>query len=123
MVLQFTPDYKYYKGVIMDKTKTNENIGLFKLTSGEELVAEITDEASNTFTLRAARAILLGRDTKGGLSLQLGPWILSEQDAEYTIGKQHIVTYNLKLSSQLIDAYLSNVSGLHVKSNASKLIT
>lgn len=107
----------------MDKTVTNSNIGLFKLTSGEEVVAEVVAEDSSHVVLKAPRAILLGRDTKGGLSLQLGPWILSEQNSEYWIGNQHIVTCNMKVSPQLIDAYLSNVSGLTVKSNASKLIT
>lgn len=95
-------------------------IGLFKLTSGEEIVAEYT-EGTNVFTLSKARAILLGR-TAQGLTLQLGPWILSEQDAEYTIGKNHIVTYNLKISPQLTEAYLKNTTGIDVLTNASKLI-
>lgn len=105
----------------MEKTP-QDNIGLFKLTSGEEIVAEFV-EGENTFTLKSARAILLGRDAKGGLSLQLGPWILSEQNAEYTISKNHIVTYNLNVSAQLISAYISNTTGLAVATNASKLIT
>lgn len=104
----------------MEKTPA-DNIGLFKLTSGEEIVAEYTAEDSSSFTLKAARAILLSR-TQQGLSLQLGPWILSEQDQEYPIGKQHIVTYTLKVSPKLIEAYLKNTTGLDVQTNASKLI-
>lgn len=106
----------------MDKTP-KDNIGLFKLISGEEIVAEWVGEDSNSFTLKAARAILLGRDAKGGLSLQLGPWILSEQNSEYTINKNHLLTYNLKVSAALVSAYLQNVTGLTVATNASKLIT
>lgn len=101
-------------------TAQKETIGLFKLTSGEEIVAEY-EETFDAFKLTAPRAILLGR-TPQGLQLQLGPWILSEQDDEYTVGKQHIVTFNLDISPQLTDAYLSNTSGLDVQSNAAKLI-
>lgn len=97
-----------------------DKIGLFKLTSGEEIVAEY-EENQNVFTLSKARAILLGR-TPQGLTLQLGPWILSEQDAEYTIDKNHIVTYNLNISPQLTEAYLKNTTGIDVLTNASKLI-
>jgi hypothetical protein len=105
----------------MEKTP-KDAIGLFKLISGEEIVAEYVAEDSNTFTLKKVRAILLGRDAKGALSLQLGPWILSEQDAEYTINKAHLLTYNLDISPQLISAYISNTTGLTVATNASKLI-
>ncbi len=106
----------------MDKTTTQDNVGLFKLTSGEEVVAEYTGEDSNSFTLKKVRAILLGRTPQGGLTLQLGPWILSEQDSEYTIGKNHLLTYNLKISPQLTEAYLKNTTGIDVQTNASKLI-
>lgn len=97
-----------------------DKIGLFKLTSGEEIIAEYV-ETINQFTLAKVRAILLGR-TQTGLTLQLGPWILSEQDAEYSIDKSHIVTYNLKVSPQLAEAYLKNTTGIDVLTNASKLI-
>lgn len=95
-------------------------IGLFKLASGEEIVAEYT-ESEHAFTLSKARAILLGR-TPNGLTLQLGPWILSEQDAAYKIDKSHIVTFNLKVSPQLEEAYLKNTTGIDVMTNATKLI-
>lgn len=97
-----------------------DKIGLFKLTSGEEIVAEYEDSL-NVFTLSKARAILLAR-TKEGLTLQLGPWILSEQDASYTIDKNHVVAYNLNLSAQLTQAYLKNTTGIDVLTNAAKLI-
>lgn len=97
-----------------------DKIGLFKLASGEEIVAEYV-ETTNQFTLIKARAILLGR-TQEGLTLQLGPWILSEQNAEYMIDKSHIVTYNLKISPKLTEAYLKNTTGIDVLTNASKLI-
>lgn len=103
----------------MEKTP-DDKIGLFKLVSGEEIVAKYEDGA-NTFTLKAARAILLGR-TPQGLTLQLGPWILSEQDSEYVIDKNHVLTYNLKVSPQLGDAYLKNTTGIDIQTNASKLI-
>lgn len=97
-----------------------DNIGLFKLVSGEEIVSKY-QESLNIFTLTAARAILLGRTTQG-LTLQLGPWILSEQNADYIVDKEHILTYNLKVSPQLVEAYLKNTTGLDVQTNAAKLI-
>lgn len=97
-----------------------DNIGLFKLVTGEEIVAKY-EESLNTFELKSVRAILLGRTTQG-VTLQLGPWILSEQDSNYIVEKCHVLTYSLKLSPQLIDAYLKNTTRLDIQSNASKLI-
>lgn len=105
----------------MEKKQEDDDIGLFKLTSGEEIVAQFIED-EDKFTVRAARAVLLGRTPKGGLTLQLGPWILSEQDSIYEIKKTHIVTTNLKISPQLAEAYLKNVTGLDVQTNAAKLI-
>lgn len=98
-----------------------QNIGLFKLTSGEEIVAQYI-ETEYTYVIKAARAILLARDSTG-LTLQLGPWILSEQNSEYVINKLHVVTTNLKISPKLEKAYLENVTGVKIETNATKLIT
>lgn len=107
----------------MEKT-VDENIGLFKLISGEEIIAKYDSLTADSVTVKKARAVLIVQDRRTGKpALGFGPWILTESDDEYRLDREHIMAMKIaNLNPQLIEEYLKNAHGLDVQTAAASIV-
>jgi hypothetical protein len=104
----------------MDRTVT-ESIGLFKLTTGEEIIAEYNDDSNETFTLTAPRSVIPQRGKDGGIVINIGPWFFSAPDESFIMSKSHVLAFTDTVEKGLRDAYFTNTSGLQIAQNLAGL--
>lgn len=108
----------------MEKTTTKENIGVFKLVTGEEIVTEFESLTADSVTFKKPRMIVLSQDQRTGkVGMQLGPWILTEQDGDYRVDRNNIVTMKIaEVDPRLVQTYLKNTTGIDVQTAAGNLV-
>lgn len=90
---------------------TQEVIGL-KLSSGEEIIARVVERNEDTIVLDRPNMVGLV-PTKEGVSIQLMPWLASNQDGKPIVSLAHVVA-EVTPDVQLEKGYLSKTSGILV---------
>ena len=87
---------------------------VFKLISGEEILANLVDTSDNYITLSKPRVlqIMQGRD---GPSAAIVPWVITMPDAVITVYKNCIAA-QCTASSDVERSYLSQTSGIDLSS-------
>lgn len=103
----------------MERTITDA-YGLFKLITGEEIIAEYEDGTA-VFTLTAPRLVIPRRDEKGNIGVVLGPWFFSAQDDTFIMDKRHVLAFTSDVEKGLSDAYIANTTNLQIVSNLAGL--
>jgi len=90
-------------------------IRLFKLISGEEIVARVQEETPTTFVLKSVRALVIHPAANGQMQVGMMPWSAGVPDGNVTLYKTGILgTPEEPLPKQLEDGYLSQTSGIQL---------
>lgn len=96
------------------------NIIVLKLVTGEELIAEKTNQSmnifgtdtNNNFKLKRTRVLQM-MQTQNGVGFGLVPWLMSAPDSEVDINSNHVISC-INAPSDIEKAYLQQVSGLQL---------
>jgi hypothetical protein len=67
------------------------NIKLFRLINGEEVVGELEESASGTYTIKNPCAIGLVPTATGQVTLNMQPWLIFSDSKSVTIKDDHIL--------------------------------
>ncbi len=87
----------------------DKQIGLFKLVTGEEVVAEY--QVNEFFyTIKAPRKVFIAQTGPKEFGVKLMAWMLGNQDGEYQIQAAHIVVATEEISEILRNGYLKETS-------------
>jgi len=104
----------------MERT-VQETVGLFKLTTGEEIVSEYI-EGEETFTLTSPRLVIPRRSADGkGVDVGLAPWFFAAPDDSFVMSRTVFLAWTDNVEKGLRDGYLQNVSGLQIAQNLAGL--
>jgi len=98
------------------------NIKLLKMISGEELLAEISNETETHITLKnTVRVVVMPTKTNPQTpTVGFAPWADFSEDKEFTIHKAHVIVI-MKPVQEFVNQYNSMFGGI-VAPPASKLI-
>ena len=89
------------------------NIRLFKLVTGEEMIAKVVKEDNNRWNVESPRVLVAQPTGNGQMGIAMIPWIVGAPDCTTTLSEKDIVgTPISNLSKQLEDGYLSQTSGI-----------
>ena len=89
-----------------------ENIRVFKLISGEEVMGRLVREDKKYYILSKPRAVAIGPGPNGQVSVTLIPLFASSQDGDITIYKSGIVAEPDKISLELEKGYIQQTTGI-----------
>lgn len=94
------------------------DVKLFRITTGEEVVAELVSETDDTITLKNGLVVL---PTNNGVGF--APWatIIDPEEPEITLLKQHVV-YNVKVQEDVRQKYNQMFGSKLVTPEEKKLI-
>lgn len=92
------------------------NIGVFKLVTGEEVIAKF-DPALETYSLSNPRVLTPVQTGQGQFAIALVPWFVGIPDAKnITIRKADVIAHIPSVPKALEDNYLQQTSGLDLTS-------
>ena len=100
-------------------------IGVFKLVSSEEIIAEFEDKGE-IIILTSPRAIRsMPINTPHGVQFVpgVGPWNMAIPDDDFNLRKELIMVWSTDVEPKILEAYLKNTTGLEISTNAAKIIT
>jgi hypothetical protein len=66
-------------------------IKLFRLTTGEEIVGEVQESASETHTIKNPCAIGIAMNSAGQPTLNMHPWLMFSSEKHVTLKEQHVM--------------------------------
>ena len=94
------------------------DVKLFRITTGEEVVAELVSETDDTITLKNGLVVL---PTNNGVGF--APWAttIDPEEPEITLLKQHVV-YNVKVQEDVRQKYNQMFGSKLVTPEEKKLI-
>lgn len=108
------------------------NIVVYKLTNGQEIIGKQVEGKKHTMLFGTGHTVDLASDSEvcledirvldfqpgpnGNLQVGMFPWMISATDSTVTLKKSAIAAFvdAERLPKQLIDAYLSNTTGLQI---------
>ena len=90
----------------------SEVIGL-KLSSGEEIISRVVERNEDTIVLDRPNMVGLAPMKDGSVSIQLMPWLASNQDGQPAVSLAHVVA-EVAPALELEKGYLSKTSGILV---------
>jgi hypothetical protein len=97
-------------------------ITLFKLVSGEEIIATVTDDRTpSTITVEKARAIAVVQTGPQQYGLQLFPFLKGAPDEEFDL-YIHSIIGQLPAPADLERSYISQTSGIEIATSLSPLL-
>lgn len=96
-------------------------ITLFKLVSGEEVIATVSDKTNTTFTVSKAMAIGVVQTGPQQYGLQLYPFLKGSPDGEFTLFAQAIMG-TMPTPPDLERSYISQTSGIEIATSLSPLL-
>jgi len=89
------------------------DIKIFKLFSGEEVIATLEDAKEEGFTVSKPMLIQIVPKGGGEMGLMLIPWIVGNQKCNVTIGRHVMsVTHPIEPAKEFEDQYLQQTSGI-----------
>ena len=92
----------------MGKQYNTGDVVSFKLTSGEELIARITEDRTTDYVLAKPMALL--NTANGGLGMMPTPIAANPQDS--IVLNKHAVAIHGKCQAELASQYLEKTTGL-----------
>jgi hypothetical protein len=96
-------------------------IQLFKLVSGEEVVATVLEEDSTQITMKNARTFIVVPQGANSYALELVPLLKGEPDGRLKMYK-HAIAAVADVSSDLERAYISRTTGIEIASSLTPLM-
>jgi|MDTE01.2.fsa_nt_gb hypothetical protein len=99
-----TPQYGY---------NMSETVKVIKLTSGDELIARVTEETDSTITIKNIRTIqAVPTSVQGAVGMALVPYmVMVSDDDPISINKSNTLVVTLP-KADIEKSYLSQVSGI-----------
>jgi hypothetical protein len=99
----------------------SRELALFKLVSGEEVIATVLEQKETYYVLKDVRTFIVIPNGQQSYALDIVPLLRGEPDGEMTLFR-HAVTGTCKVSADLERAYLSRTSGIEIASSLSPLM-
>lgn len=90
------------------------NVRIFKMVSGEEVLARVEEIDENTYQFSKARAIMVAGVQQGGLQISFIPWTVTDPDGAYPVEKDRVMC-EPNLSQELEMTYLNETSDIALK--------
>lgn len=91
----------------------------FKLVSGEELIANVTERGGDTIHLKDPLLVVIGQGPTG-LVANFMPWsIVAEGEIEV---EKHAIAAHFNVPKDVENNYIQNTTGLQIVSDAPKTI-
>jgi hypothetical protein len=105
---QFGLDYKTInnRGII----KMSE-VRIYKMISGEEVLARVTDIDDENMEFEKPRAIQVVGVQDGGLQISLIPWVITDPDGTQPVKKSSVMTTPL-LTEALEKSYIAETTSI-----------
>jgi len=94
--------------MLMAKTYNTGDVVTFKLTSGEEIIARITEDRTAEYALNKPMALL--NTPNGGLGMMPVP--ISSNHADPVVLNKHAVAFHCKCEQSLASQYMEKTTGL-----------
>ena len=91
-------------------------IQLFKLVSGEEIIAKVVSENETTYLVSDVRTLVMQPTGPGQMGIALVPWVATMADQELPLKKTHVMVENKNVPKQLEDGYLQETTGIQLAS-------
>jgi hypothetical protein len=98
-----------------------KQIALFKLFTGEEVIAEYKNDGE-FYVLKQPRKVFLAQMPDRTYGVKMMPWIIGNPDGVFPVHSGHVVTVSPTPTEQLLNGYLSETSGLDLSAAAPKTI-
>jgi hypothetical protein len=89
-------------------------IKVFKLSTGEEMIANVIDDQTESVTVSSPRTMQL-HQTPQGISAGLVPWFLTNPDADAQLMKSHIIA-SIDCPADVEQSYRQQTSKLDLTS-------
>ena len=91
---------------------SQKSVVAIRLVTGEEVIAEISGQSSESISVDRPQVLQVGQDRKGNMGLALVPWFNSNPDAkDIPIYTKHIVAM-IRPLAEIEKSYLQQVSGI-----------
>jgi hypothetical protein len=89
-----------------------DNIRVFKIMTGEEIISRVTEETDTTFTLNKPRVVAIAPGPNGQVSVTLIPLFASNQDGDAGLEKAAIVAEVSEINDELEKGYIQQTTGI-----------
>lgn len=90
-------------------------VQVYKLITGEEIIARIGEEKEDTITLKSPRVVAIGPGPNGQMSVTLIPLFASCPDGDFELAKHAIVGTPIgDITEQLEKGYVAQTSGIEL---------
>lgn len=86
---------------------------LFKLTSGEEVIAEALHTEGDSWCVKQPLMLMM-QQTEGGLGTAILPYSSGDPEGEHKIFSEHIVSQSMKVPAALEKAYIERTSKIQL---------
>ena len=90
-----------------------EEIKVFKINTGEEIITRVTDEDDVSYTLDRPRVVAIAPNPQTGqMSVTLIPLFAVDQDGQATIYKSAVVGQPHAINEELEKGYIHQTTGI-----------
>ena len=89
-----------------------DDIRVFKIATGEEVITRVTDETETAFICDRPRVVAIAPGPGGQMSVTLIPLYASSQDGAGTIEKSMIVGSPNEINKKLENGYIQQTTGM-----------
>lgn len=79
-------------------------IKLFRLINGEEIVGEVEESSLNTYTIKNPCAIGLVPTASGQVTLNMQPWLIFTDSKSVTIKEDHVL-FKAGVDTKILNKY------------------
>jgi len=90
------------------------NIKVFKLISGEEVIAEVVQQLQPTWTIRKARGLHIQQTQAGHIGIGMIPWLAGNVEGEVEIRETALMTNPYDPEANLEKEYLQQTTGIAI---------
>ena len=87
---------------------------LFKLTSGEEVIAEALSTEGDAWRVKQPLMLMMQQTEGGGLGTAILPYSSGDPEGEHKILADHIVSHAIKVPAALEKAYIERTSKIQL---------
>lgn len=109
--------------MLLEKKIEVNDVITIKLTTGEELMAKLVSENSDSITITKPMMINVGADRAGNVGVQMVPYFVltADHDSRFEIKNNHILL-KIRPNDQAKNGYIQNTTGISVVNNSTGII-
>ena len=98
-----------------------KEIALFKLLSGEEVIAEYKTDGE-FYVFKSPRKVFIAQVGPNQFGVKLAPWIVGNVNGVFPVHSAHVVTVSAEVAEELKTGYISETTGLDLSQTVSTKI-